>query len=151
MNEIGDDFFFRLQHPHNDTPTLLWLQGGPGGTSLFGLFAENGPYVVTRDMKLKERVTSWALTHNVIYIDNPVGTGNYMFFTLYFLKSWATGKEKMSGLALYNRYGPQLNSATHKQGFFLDTSTNGSQSWLPFLSLEGALRHLSIVMIYSIQ
>ena len=27
---------------------LLWLQGGPGGPSVFGLFIENGPLVVDK-------------------------------------------------------------------------------------------------------
>jgi len=68
-------WYFPAKYGGENTPTLLWLQGGPGGTSLFGLFTENGPYVVTQDMMLEERFTSWALTNNVIYIDNPVGTG----------------------------------------------------------------------------
>ena len=56
-------------------PVLLWLQGGPGGSSLFGLFNEHGPYIVQDDNSIKPRPTTWALTHNIIYIDNPVGTG----------------------------------------------------------------------------
>jgi vitellogenic carboxypeptidase-like protein len=55
---------------------LLWLQGGPGGSSLFGLFNEHGPFIVKKDLAtLLIRPTTWALTHNVLYIDNPVGTG----------------------------------------------------------------------------
>ena len=57
-------------------PVLLWLQGGPGGPSLFGLFNEHGPYIVQADNSIKPRPTTWALTHNIIYIDNPVGTGS---------------------------------------------------------------------------
>jgi vitellogenic carboxypeptidase-like protein len=56
-------------------PLLLWLQGGPGGSSLYGLFVEHGPFSVTSDLKLVKRPTAWTLSHNVIYIDNPVGTG----------------------------------------------------------------------------
>ena len=59
---------------------LLWLQGGPGGTSLFGLFNEHGPYIVQSDNTLKARPATWALTHNIIYIDNPVGTGSFFNF-----------------------------------------------------------------------
>lgn len=30
-----------------DAPLLIWLQGGPGGSSLFGMFAEMGPFQVS--------------------------------------------------------------------------------------------------------
>lgn len=51
------------------------LQGGPGASSLFGLFTENGPFFVTSKGKLQPRKYSWHLNHNLLYIDNPVGTG----------------------------------------------------------------------------
>lgn len=39
-----------------DTPLVLWLQGGPGASSLFGLFTENGPFFVGDDgMTLKSK------------------------------------------------------------------------------------------------
>ena len=64
-----------FQHNPETAPVLLWLQGGPGGSSLFGLFNENGPFQVSKDLGVQKRTTSWSLTHHVIYIDNPVGTG----------------------------------------------------------------------------
>lgn len=67
--------FIWLQYNDAHAPVLLWLQGGPGGSSMFGLFVEHGPFSVTEDMRVEQRATTWALTHNVIYIDNPVGTG----------------------------------------------------------------------------
>ncbi|XP_058126438.1 venom serine carboxypeptidase [Anopheles ziemanni] len=56
-------------------PVVLWLQGGPGASSLYGLFTENGPFSVSSKMKLVPRKYSWHLHHHLIYIDNPVGTG----------------------------------------------------------------------------
>lgn len=56
-------------------PVMVWLQGGPGGSSLFGLFAEHGPFNVDASLSIVPRNYSWAKTHNIIYIDNPVGTG----------------------------------------------------------------------------
>lgn len=67
-------FFPSLSQGPKD-PILLWLQGGPGGSSLFGLFVENGPFGVNKDLKLYPRKFSWNTKYNVIYIDNPVGTG----------------------------------------------------------------------------
>lgn len=64
-----------LQVDPKNAPVVLWLQGGPGATSMFGLFMENGPFQVTKNKTLKMRKYSWNISHNLIYIDNPVGTG----------------------------------------------------------------------------
>jgi serine carboxypeptidase 1 len=46
--------------------------GGPGGSSTgFGNFMEIGP----QDVDLKPRNTSWVKYANLLFIDNPVGTG----------------------------------------------------------------------------
>ncbi|EDV23153.1 uncharacterized protein TRIADDRAFT_58150 [Trichoplax adhaerens] len=53
-------------------PLILWLQGGPGGSSTgFGNFAEIGPL----DINLKPRKSTWLSRANLLFIDNPVGTG----------------------------------------------------------------------------
>jgi vitellogenic carboxypeptidase-like protein len=54
---------------------LLWLQGGPGASSLFGLFVENGPYIVNEDLNITFNKHSWTQEFSMIYVDNPVGTG----------------------------------------------------------------------------
>lgn len=61
---------------NESTPLLIWLQGGPGGSSLFGMFTEMGPFKVESDgSTLTPRDTSWNKKHGMIFIDNPVGAG----------------------------------------------------------------------------
>ncbi|XP_048195569.1 probable serine carboxypeptidase CPVL isoform X2 [Perognathus longimembris pacificus] len=68
-------WFFPAQTESKNAPVVLWLQGGPGGSSMFGLFVEHGPYLVTKNMTVHARNFSWTTTFSMLYIDNPVGTG----------------------------------------------------------------------------
>ncbi|XP_050074545.1 venom serine carboxypeptidase [Anopheles maculipalpis] len=68
-------FWYFAAKLDRQAPVVLWLQGGPGASSLYGLFTENGPFSVQNNMHLKPRKYSWHLNHHLIYIDNPVGTG----------------------------------------------------------------------------
>ncbi|KYN05363.1 Retinoid-inducible serine carboxypeptidase, partial [Cyphomyrmex costatus] len=55
-----------------DKPLLIWLQGGPGASSTsYGNFEELGPL----DVNLNPRNYTWVKNYNVLFIDNPVGTG----------------------------------------------------------------------------
>jgi serine carboxypeptidase 1 len=60
-----------LQVNRTASPTVLWLQGGPGASSFFGDLAEFGPL----DPYLKKREFTWADSANLLFVDNPVGTG----------------------------------------------------------------------------
>jgi len=56
-------------------PIVIWLQGGPGASSNFGDLCEIGP-VDACDGTPKPRNSTWlSLTHALLFIDNPVGTG----------------------------------------------------------------------------
>lgn len=55
-----------------ELPLIMWLQGGPGGSSTgFGNFEEIGPL----DSDLKPRKTTWLQSASLLFVDNPVGTG----------------------------------------------------------------------------
>ncbi|CAH0558960.1 unnamed protein product [Brassicogethes aeneus] len=57
---------------YRDRPLVIWLQGGPGASSTaFGNFAEIGPL----DIELNPRNSTWVKNVNVLFVDNPVGTG----------------------------------------------------------------------------
>ncbi len=59
------------------TPLVIWLNGGPGASSLLGLFLENGPLTVADDAAGTVSVTSttWNQEAHVVYWDQPIGTG----------------------------------------------------------------------------
>jgi vitellogenic carboxypeptidase-like protein len=58
-----------------DAPLIIWLQGGPGGSSLFGLFSEMGPFDADQNLNLVPRKASWNTKYAMLFIDNPVGAG----------------------------------------------------------------------------
>ena len=69
------NLIIRLQKNPKTAPVVLWLQGGPGSSSMFALFSENGPFYVNENIELIRNNYSWAQEFSMLYIDNPVGTG----------------------------------------------------------------------------
>ncbi|CAA0832626.1 Serine carboxypeptidase-like 51 [Striga hermonthica] len=63
---------YRTQDPRQPWPIILWLQGGPGASGVgIGNFEEIGPL----DTYLKPRNTTWLNKADLLFVDNPVGTG----------------------------------------------------------------------------
>ncbi|EAR93053.2 serine carboxypeptidase family protein (macronuclear) [Tetrahymena thermophila SB210] len=76
-NKDSDLFYILFEsrtNPSSD-PLVLWLNGGPGCSSLLGLFEELGPYKITDNITLTSNPYSWNTNANVIFVDQPVGTG----------------------------------------------------------------------------
>ncbi|CAN7984260.1 unnamed protein product, partial [Ixodes hexagonus] len=64
-----------LQDSPDTAPLLLWLQGGPGKSSLFGQFLDNGPLGIDAAGRLFKRLPTIQQHMNIIYLDQPVGAG----------------------------------------------------------------------------
>eukprot|EP01059_Diplonema_ambulator_P009302 TRINITY_DN19136_c0_g1_i1.p1 TRINITY_DN19136_c0_g1~~TRINITY_DN19136_c0_g1_i1.p1 ORF type:complete len:508 (+),score=88.37 TRINITY_DN19136_c0_g1_i1:48-1526(+) len=92
LPEGGQAFFhyYLVENSAKDpkAPTLMWNNGGPGSSSLMGLFTENGPLTLNDDSFNTEEYAktgvptvflnpnSWhTIPANVIYVEHPAPTG----------------------------------------------------------------------------
>ncbi|KAI8137123.1 serine carboxypeptidase-domain-containing protein [Fennellomyces sp. T-0311] len=74
--ETNSNLFFWMIEPTHETGKLvLWLNGGPGCSSMDGLFLENGPYRVNPDLSVNISLGGWQDHATIVYLDQPVGTG----------------------------------------------------------------------------
>ncbi|KAL2141464.1 hypothetical protein VTI28DRAFT_2387 [Corynascus sepedonium] len=73
----GNLFFWHFQNKHiaNKQRTVIWLNGGPGCSSEDGALMEIGPYRLKDDKTLVYNDGAWNEFANVLFVDNPVGTG----------------------------------------------------------------------------
>lgn len=54
-------------------PTILWTNGGPGSSSFWGFFLENGPYSISADgKKLSKRPQAWNNYANYMIFEHPL-------------------------------------------------------------------------------
>ncbi|EAR83466.1 serine carboxypeptidase family protein (macronuclear) [Tetrahymena thermophila SB210] len=77
VTEKSDLFyiFFESRSQPSTDPLVLWLNGGPGCSSFLGLFEENGPFKINNDTTLNINPFSWNSKANLLFVDQPVGTG----------------------------------------------------------------------------
>jgi cathepsin A (carboxypeptidase C) len=69
-------WFIESQKNPSKDPVVLWLNGGPGVSSLMGLFTENGPFrVLPNGRTVTYDKYSWNSLANVLYIESPAGVG----------------------------------------------------------------------------
>ncbi|KAK7258207.1 hypothetical protein RIF29_32730 [Crotalaria pallida] len=70
-------YFVEAERSKESLPLLLWLNGGPGCSSLaYGAMQELGPFRVKSDGKTLFRNNySWNYAANVLFLESPVGVG----------------------------------------------------------------------------
>jgi len=78
--DVDDDkhFFFWFFESRNDPkndPVVLWLNGGPGCSSMTGLFLELGPSFIDETVNPVFNPSSWNSNSSVIFLDQPVNVG----------------------------------------------------------------------------
>jgi len=68
-------WFTESQSNPASSPVVLWLNGGPGCSSLGGLFEELGPFAPQDNSTLVKNPYSWNTVANVIFLESPSGVG----------------------------------------------------------------------------
>ena len=85
-------WLFKARNNKPKAPLIIWLEGGPGCCSEEAIFMENGPFRIANDsFLLSKNYYSWTNMADVIFIDQPVGTG----FTNAAPNLMATDKEQL--------------------------------------------------------
>ncbi|KAL1938629.1 hypothetical protein VTO73DRAFT_11444 [Trametes versicolor] len=143
-------WFFESRSNPDTAPLTIWLNGGPGSSSMIGLFQEHGPCRITNDSKsVNLNPNSWNQVSNMLYIDQPVGVGfsygttdvgtsqaaaeDIWTFLQIFFKDTRFAKYQKNDFALWTEsygghYGPTFAA------YFLDQNAaiaKGSVSGLP--------------------
>ncbi|KAF1928078.1 carboxypeptidase Y precursor [Didymella exigua CBS 183.55] len=69
-------WYFESQYKPSEDPLLLWLTGGPGGSSMIGMLQENGPCLINEyGNGTVHNEHGWSKNANIIYVDQPAGVG----------------------------------------------------------------------------
>ncbi|CAL4109682.1 unnamed protein product [Meganyctiphanes norvegica] len=70
-------WFVESQRDPTSDPIILWLDGGPGCSSMDGNINELGPFTISREdeVSLIQNPYSWNLNASVIFMDAPICVG----------------------------------------------------------------------------
>lgn len=124
VEEESKHFFYWFFESRNDPstdPIVLWLSGGPGCSSMSGLFFENGPSSIGADIKPIRNDFSWNSNASVLYLDQPVGTG-FSYSDVPVSTTTAAGVDAYAFLNLFFTNFPQYNKG---QSFHITSESYG--------------------------
>ncbi|EKD20552.1 uncharacterized protein L3040_004158 [Drepanopeziza brunnea f. sp. 'multigermtubi'] len=99
-------WFFESRNDPEKDPVVLWLNGGPGCSSLTGLFLELGPASIDKNLKLHNNPYSWNANASVIFLDQPVNVG-YSYSGGSVSNTIAAGKDVYALLTLFFKQFPE--------------------------------------------
>ncbi|AOA63483.1 Putative serine carboxypeptidase [Komagataella phaffii CBS 7435] len=123
-------WFFESRNDPSTDPIILWLNGGPGCSSITGLLFEKiGPSYITKEIKPEHNPYSWNNNASVIFLEQPVGVGfsysskkvgdtataakdTYVFLELFFQKfpQFLTSNLHIAGESYAGHYLPKIAS-----------------------------------------
>lgn len=75
VNRFWHYWFVESQSDPANDPLVLWLNGGPGCSSLLGLLTELGPFRLAANNSIVVNPFAWNKRANVIFMESPAGVG----------------------------------------------------------------------------
>ena len=123
--------FFDSQYDPDNDPLILWLNGGPGCSSLLGMTYENGPFVFeTNTSILKLNEYSWNKKANVLYIESPGGVG-FSKGERKVYDDGNTAEDNLQAVLAFFKKFPEMR----KNDFYI-TGESYSGIYVPYLAYE---------------
>ncbi|KAF7728221.1 hypothetical protein EC973_006502 [Apophysomyces ossiformis] len=137
-------WFFESRNKPKEDPLVLWLNGGPGCSSLTGLMMELGPCTVNKDGNGTDiNKYSWTNKANMIFLDQPINTGYsygeghvissdqaandvYAFLQLFFKKypEYSKLDFHVAGESYAGHYIPAIGEVLYKRNKGIYPATN---------------------------
>lgn len=69
-------YFLKYEKPNDDSNNLIiWLNGGPGCSSMDGGYMGIGPLMINADMEVYYNNGTWLQLGSLLFLDQPIGTG----------------------------------------------------------------------------
>lgn len=69
-------WYFESQNDPGNDPLVLWLTGGPGGSSMLGMLQELGPCLINEHGNgTIHNPYGWSKGANMLFVDQPAGVG----------------------------------------------------------------------------
>ncbi|KAI5244156.1 alpha/beta-hydrolase [Aureobasidium subglaciale] len=160
-NSSTDSLFFWFVPTTNPSATdeiVIWLNGGPGCSSLGGFFHENGPVLWPAGTYAPVRNTySWSNLSNIIWIDQPISTGfstgnatatneddvadQFLGFWRNFMDTFELKGRKIyiTGESYAGMYAPYIASAMIQQNNTEYYNVNGLMVYDPSIGYDGVI------------
>jgi carboxypeptidase D len=160
-NSTIDSLFFWFvptDNPSAGDEIVIWLNGGPGCSSLDGFFHENGPVNWASGTYRPVRNTySWSNLSNIVWIDQPISTGfstgnatatnedtvasQFMGFWRNFVDTFELKGRKIyiTGESYAGMYAPYIASAMIKQEDLEYYNVSGLMVYDPSIGYDGVI------------
>jgi serine carboxypeptidase-like clade 2 len=126
---------FNIAPDSANKPLVLWLNGGPGCSSLDGWANEHGPMMLDEEGHFHLNNYTWVNAANMIYLESPGGVGfSYINSTAQedlYMDDNTTAKDNLQALLSFFEKFPEMK----ENDFYISGESYGG-IYVPILAYE---------------